>query len=296
MKPYYEADGITLYCGDNRDVLPSLPRGGLVITDPPFGVREDQAWDRMTEQEFNLFNMEWLAGARRLSPSLAVFCSGYGNFPRLCELLWPRVRRMVWDKPAGSQYAGSAEAGMWFAHEVILHCYETWACTESKSLEVAGMIRMAREKASLSRGAVDKAVRGKRTGLCYRWEEASCLPTADQSRQLKELLGLDGAFDEALERAYAAKNNVIAEGRDVFSYRTETDTLHPCQKPLGLMRELVARLTEPNQTVIDPFAGSGTTLRAAKDQGRKAIGVELEERYCELAARRLEQGVFAWPD
>lgn len=67
---------------------------------------------------------------------------------------------------------------------------------------------------------------------------------------------------------------------------------HPCPKPEGIMRWVVERTTLPTDTVLDPFMGSGTTLRAAKDAGRKAIGIELDERYCEIAAKRLAQGVL----
>lgn len=67
---------------------------------------------------------------------------------------------------------------------------------------------------------------------------------------------------------------------------------HPCPKPLRLYHALIKRMTKPGDLVLDPFMGSGTTLRAAKDLGRQAIGVELEERYCELAALRLGQEVL----
>ena len=83
-------------------------------------------------------------------------------------------------------------------------------------------------------------------------------------------------------------------GHGVYCYRDtgykSEDRYHPTQKPIALMRWCIARTTRP--TILDPFMGSGTTLRAAKDLGRKAIGIEIEERYCEIAANRCRQEVL----
>ncbi len=65
---------------------------------------------------------------------------------------------------------------------------------------------------------------------------------------------------------------------------------HPCPFPTSLPTTAIGATS--SETVLDPFMGSGTTLRAAKDLGRKAIGIEIEERYCEIAAKRLGQEVF----
>ncbi len=67
---------------------------------------------------------------------------------------------------------------------------------------------------------------------------------------------------------------------------------HPCTKPIKAWRKLLASVSLEGHIVLDPFMGSGTTLRAAKDLGRKAIGIEIEERYCEIAAKRMSQSVM----
>jgi len=66
---------------------------------------------------------------------------------------------------------------------------------------------------------------------------------------------------------------------------------HPCPRRIQHVMWLVKWFSE--SSIIDPFMGTGTTMRAAKDLGRKAIGIEIEEKYCEIAARRLQQEVLA---
>jgi len=94
---------------------------------------------------------------------------------------------------------------------------------------------------------------------------------------------------------YYGKN---APGRNMgvpCSYRlTEPPPIvdHPCAKPFLAWRRLLSNIAKPGHVILDPFMGSGTTLRAAKDLGMRGIGIEIEERYCEIAARRLSQEVM----
>jgi site-specific DNA-methyltransferase (adenine-specific) len=80
---------------------------------------------------------------------------------------------------------------------------------------------------------------------------------------------------------------------NIVRFYIPNNRLHPNEKPVDLPLHFIRLTTEIGGMVLDPFMGSGTTLRAAKDLGRKAIGIELEEKYCEIAARRMGQEVLA---
>ena len=86
-----------------------------------------------------------------------------------------------------------------------------------------------------------------------------------------------------------SRDEAVIKGHIQVSWESH-GRCHPNQKPVSLIAYLLSK--HPAQTILDPFMGSGTTLRAAKDLGRKAIGIEIEEKYCEIAVNRLRQEVL----
>lgn len=94
--------------------------------------------------------------------------------------------------------------------------------------------------------------------------------------------------------AELAWTNAVCPAK-VFTYSIQQHNangrIHPAEKPLALMRWCLS-LVPDAETVLDPFMGCGTTLVAAKLEGRKAVGIELDEQWCESAAKRLSQGVL----
>jgi hypothetical protein len=100
------------------------------------------------------------------------------------------------------------------------------------------------------------------------------------------------------EEVYVIGDGWVSTGKPLYSVMTTTESRHvavqqighPTPKPIGLMESLIARC--PVGVIADPFAGSGATLLAARNLGRHVIGVEVEEKYCEMIARRVGQQAF----
>ena len=142
--------------------------------------------------------------------------------------------------------------------------------------------------------------------MASHWFTASqwALPTRENYEWLRRLFngGGGGGFlrreYEGLRREYEGLRRYFALERgdpktDVWRFGASGNRSgHPTEKPLDLMRFMVRISCRPGGTVLDPFAGSGTTGRAAKDLARRCVMVEREERYCEIAARRLAQEVL----
>ena len=212
MKPYYDQDGITIYHGDCREILPV--ECDAVVTDPPYGIAA------VRDREMS----------RSMGAPNAWSSRGYGPIVGDTEPFDPRFLLDL-EKPSilwgANHYASRLpDASRWLVWDKI----DTMAGNVLSEVELA-------------------------------WTN---LP--GPARIFKH------AWMGYLKASERGQKNLV-----------------PTQKPLALMRWCLEFVSG---SVLDPFMGSGTTLRAAKDLGRKAIGIEIEERYCEIAAKRLAQGVL----
>lgn len=138
--------------------------------------------------------------------------------------------------------------------------------------------------------------------LAYRWTLATVYPGGEQMARIGDMTILTGwkpilAYRKApFGSGRGVHGRFTAEGRtgirDVLRRGGRDKSLHEWAQPVSEASELVERFTRPDDVILDPFAGSGTVLVAAKAAGRRAIGIEVDERHCEQAARRCSQEVL----
>ena len=252
IAPYYQDDAVTLYHGDCLELADLWTVADVIVTDPPYG-ETDLSWDRWPgELIFNTM-AEGTASPMWCFGSFRMFAENWRDFSR-----WRMGQDLVWAKPRGTSFHRDRFAR---SHEMIMHFYRgRWAdlYLAPPSVDYFGP---PKDKASHAAAAY-----------------------ADGERVRGALGRTRSEYVETGKRVAPS----VMHGRA----GQNVNLLHPTQKPLGVIEPLVRYSCPPGGTVADPFAGSGSTLVAAKALGRKAIGVELEERYCEIAARRLAQDVL----
>jgi DNA modification methylase len=342
----YEQDGITLYCGDCREVLATLPDGSVdaVVSDPPYGLSfMGKRWD------YDVPSVEvWQQCLRVLKPGghLLAFAGTRTQHRMACRIedAGFEIRDMIaWvygsgfpksldvskaiDKMAGAEreVVGTKEnsfgrkpgggdawgegitGGQLSSHSFAITApateaakqWQGWGTALKPALEPVTLARkplegtVAANVLQYGTGALNvdgcrvgdeciKTCGGKQGGNAYgdwaqkidayhigRWP-ANLIH--DGSREATGILGEEARF------FYCPKASAAERGKG---------NNHPTVKPIDLMRYLCRMVTPPGGVVLDPFAGSGSTLLAARREGFRAIGIELNPEYCQIIRSRL---------
>lgn len=294
MKPYYQNGPITLYHADCREV--TLPTFNALITDPPYG--ESMGYDGDEPNQSDALLNHALAVSVDKMPRMghaAIFWTMRNldqpiDAVRSHGLVYRRTLSMYLPKGGARPYrAWLPRVQPIVLAQKYLPCQPTEFHTRLAEHVAQRIEASGKKKTEIAREL------GCDSRLVMKWsrvgDPAWCLPTPRFYPRLKAMLALSDDFDMLLDRPLANK-----ESRDyqykhdcyVVDEERRTDFGHPSEKPLSVMRHLVNSLTLPGETVADLFAGSGSTLEAAILEGRKAVGCEIDERYCEVIAKRCD--------
>lgn len=266
MKPFYDdGRGIVIYHGDCREILPRLPKVDLVVTSPPYDAL----------RKYGGHAYEWRGVVRVLSERLSeggvivwivndqtIDGSETGtSFEQALEFKRLGLNlhdTMIWEKPDAAPGDGVFRYHQAFEFMFVL------------SNGQPRTHNIIRDVLSTNPGKVER----------QNWDRRRDQTRGPRPRLTpyvrKELVGRFNIWKKC--KAGAERDGALD---------------HPAIFPISLPKDHIITWTAAGDLVCDPHCGSGTTLRAAKDLGRKAIGIEIEERYCEIAARRLQQEVLA---
>lgn len=278
-EPYYQDDSVTLYHGDCREIMPTLAddSADFVLTDPPYGVNKAE-WD-------NAFPTFWFQGAARIAPVLGLMPGiwNLGTCPNVIGRLnyrWTLAAHLV-----NGQTRGALGLADWIPCMVYMTNEAPGWCSRFAD--------WCDEK-GITRKDLDQAAGTSDMGAWWlsRLPHRCQVPSAHQWEKIRTAYDPPSDLDVWV-RAEDPFRDCGSTSR-AFKIGREPMQKHPSPKPLDITRWFLQRMPgyRLNRGVVDPFAGSGTTLRAAADLGMQAIGIEVEERYCEVIARRFDQGTF----
>lgn len=304
---------------------------GALLTDPPyFKVKQDE-WDNQWNRsgEFLGWMGDWLDLTKPLlepNASVWVFASPTmtSSVERLVGERFRVLNSVRWVKPNGWHERNHLPSlrrfltpweGIVFAEQFGEDQGEQARALRFEVFSPIGnYIRGERERAGWSTNDLEVAlghVESNRpdvgTRLCGRWEEGSSLPKLATYSRIREVVG-PGYFEREHEdlrrefedlkiefenrrRPFTIVDRVVSSDVWAFQAVRPYPGKHPCEKPLDMLTHMINTSTRPGWTILDPFAGSGSTLEAASKAGRNAIGIEKDEAYCEKIAKRLQRRV-----
>jgi modification methylase len=268
VTPYYSRNGITIYCADNADILPTLSGIDLVITSPPYnlGIQADA---KPTGADFgertpvrakghkwsgDKWSAQKLRNGKGSKLGAFALADGYATYndamPPDKYIAWQQsFLRATWKtlSPTGAIY---------YNHKPRIQ---------------AGILQTPFE---LNPGLpLRQIIIWKRAGG-VNFSPAHYLPTHEWIMILAK-------------PDFRLKSQGASGAGDVWDFPQESNNPHPAPFPIGLPARAIE--TTNAALICDPFMGSGTTLRAAQDAGKAAIGIELSESYCSMAVERLRQ-------
>jgi len=321
VKPYYDEDGITIYHGDCREVLPLIRGHKLAVTSPPYGVGKayelgisELDWEYLVRSAIAAI-AESLSGGDFLAlnlPDRLVFDEWLGMRPA-APLVWRDIAqngmffydRRTWVKDpcwSTSQWCGSSVKAVSESEDVFVLRKKGLTADEKR---VLWAIRDALHASAMSDADLAAAT-GVTTSMVRWWTQPAPggqVPSLAQWDRIRGLLSIGQEHEAAMERHHRKVRSRLTDAewsqwgsRQLWSItQVHAEDNHPAAFPEALAWRFIRLLSDAGTTVVDPFMGSGSTLMAAKQLGRSAIGIELDEAYCEIAAKRLQQGVLAFP-
>ena len=253
MKPYYEDDQVRLFHGDCLDILPSLSGVDLVVTSPPYNLGVT------TGGGFGHYKEGQQHGGKGKWVAAKHDGDGIGYDAHNDAMPYGQYRAWQQDVLTACWGTLSDTGAIFYNHKPRVQASTLWMPLElNPGLPLRQIIVWARA------GGMNYAP----THYVPTHEWIMVLAKPEFRLRSKGASGLG----------------------DVWRVNQQSNPDHPAPFPLGIPARAIES-TAPH-LVLDPFAGSGTTLRAATDAGVKSIGVEKSERYCEVIAKRLSQGVL----